>query len=159
MTISEIKDIVIGSRQGVPIRIADVAAVEEGKELRTGAASVNGEEPVIGTAMLLIGENSRSVAQRVDEKLKAIAASLPEGVVARTLYDRTALVEATIGTVEKNLLEGALLVVVVLFLVLGNFRAAIATACVIPLSMSPALQQRYVPLSAVATIETAPGPN
>jgi cobalt-zinc-cadmium resistance protein CzcA len=134
-TIDEIKDIVIGSRQGVPIRIADIAAVEEGKELRTGAASVNGEEAVVGTAMLLIGENSRAVAQRVDQKLKAIAASLPEGVTARTLYDRTVLVEATIATVEKNLLEGALLVVVVLFLVLGNFRAAIATALVIPLSM------------------------
>jgi cobalt-zinc-cadmium resistance protein CzcA len=134
-TIDEIKDIVIGSRQGVPIRIADVASVEEGKELRTGAAAVNGEEAVIGTAMLLIGENSRAVAQRVDQKLKAIAASLPEGVVARTLYDRTVLVEATIATVEKNLLEGALLVVAVLFLVLGNFRAALATACVIPLSM------------------------
>jgi len=134
-TIDEIKDIVIGSRQGVPIRIADIAAVEEGKELRTGAAAVNGEEAVIGTAMLLIGENSRAVAQRVDQKLKAIAASLPDGVTARTLYDRTVLVEATIATVEKNLLEGALLVVVVLFLVLGNFRAAIATALVIPLSM------------------------
>ena len=134
-TIDEIKDIVIGSRQGVPIRIADIASVEEGKELRTGAASVNGEETVVGTAMLLIGENSRAVAQRVDQKLKAIAASLPEGVIARTLYDRTVLVEATIATVEKNLLEGALLVVAVLFLVLGNFRAAIATALVIPLSM------------------------
>ncbi|KRR01984.1 cation transporter [Bradyrhizobium jicamae] len=134
-TIAEIKDIVIGSRQGVPIRISDVAAVEEGKELRTGAANVNGKEAVIGTAMLLIGENSRAVAQRVDRKLKAVAPSLPEGVVARTLYDRTALVEATIATVERNLLEGALLVVAVLFLVLGNFRAAIATACVIPLAM------------------------
>ena len=119
----------------MPIRIADIASVEEGKQLRTGAASVNGEETVVGTAMLLIGENSRAVAQRVDQKLKAIAASLPEGVIARTLYDRTVLVEATIATVEKNLLEGALLVVAVLFLVLGNFRAAIATALVIPLSM------------------------
>jgi cobalt-zinc-cadmium resistance protein CzcA len=134
-TIDEIRNIVIGSRQGVPIRIGDVASVEEGKELRTGAATVNGEEAVIGTAMLLIGENSRDVAQRVDRKLKSIAASLPEGVMARTLYDRTALVEATIATVEKNLLEGALLVVAVLFLVLGNFRAAIATALVIPLAM------------------------
>ena len=133
--IDEIKDVVIGSRQGVPIRISDVAAVEEGKELRTGAANVNGKEAVIGTAMLLIGENSRAVAQRVDQKLKAVTPSLPEGVVARTLYDRTALVEATIATVQKNLLEGALLVVAVLFLVLGNFRAAIATACVIPLAM------------------------
>ena len=115
-TIDEIKDIIIGSRQGVPIRVGDVAAVEEGQELRTGAATMNGEETVIGTAMLLIGENSRAVAQRVDQKLKAIATSLPQGVIARTLYDRTALVEATIATVAKNLFEGALLVVVVLFL-------------------------------------------
>ncbi len=131
----DIRGIVIGSRRGVPVRVSDVAEVGEGKELRTGAGMVNGEEAVIGTAMLLIGENSRSVSQRVDAKLKEIAASLPEGVVARTLYDRTKLVEATIATVEKNLLEGAILVIVILFMVLGNFKAALATACVIPLSM------------------------
>ena len=134
-TIAEIRDIVIGSRGGVPVRISDVAEVREGKELRTGAATLNGEETVLGTAMLLIGENSRTVAQRVAAKLKEIARSLPEGVVARTVYDRTHLVEATIATVEKNLLEGAVLVIVVLFLFLGNIRAALATACVIPLSM------------------------
>jgi len=134
-TIAEIREIVIGSRNGVPIRIGDVAGVEEGKELRSGAATLNGKEAVVGTAMLLIGENSRSAAQRVSGKLKAIAASLPEGVVARTVYDRTALVEATIATVQKNLIEGALLVIAILFLLLGNIRAAIVTACVIPLSM------------------------
>ena len=133
--IDEIKDIVIGTRNGIPVRVADVADVRIGSELRTGAATLNGKETVVGTAMLLIGENSRTVAQRVGQKLKDIEKSLPEGIVARTVYDRTHLVEATIATVEKNLVEGALLVVVILFLILGNFKAAIATACVIPLSM------------------------
>jgi len=134
-TIDEIKDIVLGSRNGVPVRVADVADVREGKDLRTGAATLNGQEVVLGTAMLLIGENSRTVAQRVAAKLKEIGRSLPDGVIAHTVYDRTALVEATIATVEANLIEGALLVIAVLFLILGNFKAAIATACVIPLSM------------------------
>jgi len=133
--IADIKDIVIGSRNGVPVRVGDVAEVREGRDLRTGAATLNGHESVVGTAMLLIGENSRTVAQRVAAKLDAIAKSLPEGVQARVLYDRTGLVEATIATVEKNLLEGAVLVIVILFMILGNFRAAIATAFVIPLSM------------------------
>jgi cobalt-zinc-cadmium resistance protein CzcA len=133
--VEEIRDIVIGTRQGLPVHIRDVAEVREGKELRTGAATLNGEETVLGTAMLLIGENSRTVSQRVAAKLQEIARSLPEGVIARTVYDRTHLVEATIATVEKNLLEGALLVIVILFLILGNIRAALATACIIPLSM------------------------
>ncbi|EKS38584.1 efflux RND transporter permease subunit [Afipia broomeae] len=133
--IDEIKEIVIGSRNGIPVRVADVADVREGKDLRTGAATLNGKEVVLGTAMLLIGENSRTVAQRVAAKLKEIGRSLPPGVIAHTVYDRTRLVEATVATVEKNLVEGALLVIVVLFLILGNFKAAIATACVIPLSM------------------------
>jgi cobalt-zinc-cadmium resistance protein CzcA len=133
--IADIKNIVIGSRNGVPVRVGDVAEVREGRELRTGAATLNGKETVVGTAMLLIGENSRSAAQRVAKRLDEIAKSLPEGVVARVLYDRTKLVEATIATVEKNLLEGALLVIIILFMILGNFRAAIATAFVIPLSM------------------------
>ncbi|WP_291856775.1 CusA/CzcA family heavy metal efflux RND transporter, partial [Bradyrhizobium sp.] len=133
--IEEIKDIVIGSRNGVPVRISDVADVREGQELRTGAATMNGQETVVGTAMLLIGENSRSVAQRVAAKLDEIGRSLPDGVIARAVYNRTYLVEATIATVEKNLVEGALLVIVILFMILGNFKAAIATAFVIPLSM------------------------
>ena len=134
-TVDDIKNIIIGSRHGVPVRISDVADVQVGRELRTGAATLNGKETVLGTAMLLIGENSRSVSQKVSAKLDEISRSLPDGVVARTLYDRTKLVEATIATVEKNLLEGAILVVVILFLVLGNIRAAIVTACVIPLAM------------------------
>jgi cobalt-zinc-cadmium resistance protein CzcA len=133
--IDEIKQIVIGSRKGVPVRVSDVADVREGKDLRTGAATLNGNEVVLGTAMLLIGENSRTVAQRVAAKLKEIGRSLPDGVIAHTVYDRTRLVDATIATVETNLFEGALLVIVVLFVILGNFKAAIATACVIPLSM------------------------
>ncbi len=133
--LEEIRQIVVGSRGGVPIRVGDVAEVKEGTDLRTGAATLNGQETVIGTTMLLIGDNSRTVAQRVAVRLGEIARSLPEGIVARAIYDRTQLVEATIWTVEKNLLEGALLVVVVLFLILGNFRAAFVIACVIPLSM------------------------
>jgi cobalt-zinc-cadmium resistance protein CzcA len=133
--IRDIRDVVIGTRNGVPVHISDVAEVKEGTELRTGAATLNGGEAVIGTAMLLIGENSRSVAQGVAARLNEVGRSLPEGVVARAVYDRTALVEATIATVEKNLFEGALLVVAILFLLLGNFRAALATALVIPLSM------------------------
>jgi heavy metal efflux system protein len=133
--LDEIKEIVIGSRNGVPVRVSDVADVREGADLRTGAATLNGNEVVLGTAMLLIGENSRTVAQRVAAKLKEIGRSLPEGVIAHTVYDRTRLVEATIATVQKNLFEGALLVIVVLFLTLGNIKAAVATACVIPLSM------------------------
>ncbi len=135
MSMPEIRDIVLGSHGGVPVRISDVAEVKEGTDLRTGAATLDGKETVIGTTMLLIGENSRTAAQRVAARLAEIAPSLPEGIVARAIYDRTKLVEATIWTVEKNLLEGALLVVVVLFLILGNFRAAFVTACVIPLSM------------------------
>ena len=133
--LEEIRNIVVGSRGGVPIRVGDVAEVKEGTDLRTGAATLNGRETVIGTTMLLIGDNSRTVAQRVAARLGEIARSLPDGIVARAIYDRTQLVEATIWTVEKNLLEGALLVVVVLFLILGNFRAAFVTACVIPLAM------------------------
>ena len=134
-TIDEIKDIVIGARGGVPVRIGDIAEVREGTELRTGAATLNGAETVLGTVMLLIGENSRNVSQRVAAKLSEIAKSLPEGVIARAVYDRTHLVEATIATVEENLIEGAVLVIVILFLFLGNIRAAIITALVIPLSM------------------------
>jgi heavy metal efflux system protein len=134
-TIEDIQQIVIGSHNGIPVRITDVAEVREGRELRTGAVTLDAEETVLGTAMLLIGENSRDVAQKVAAKLKDIGKSLPDGVVIRTLYDRTHLVEATIGTVEKNLFEGAVLVVIILFLFLGNTRAALITALVIPLSM------------------------
>ncbi|MBC8288631.1 MAG: CusA/CzcA family heavy metal efflux RND transporter [Nitrospinae bacterium] len=131
----DIRNIVIGSHQGVPIYIKDVAGVSLGKELRTGAATKDGEEIVLGTVFMLKGENSRTVSLRVAEKMKSINQILPEGVVAKTVYDRTHLVNATLKTVRNNLLEGALLVVAVLFLLLGNFRAAVITALVIPLSM------------------------
>ena len=131
----DVSQIVIGSHSGTPVRVRDVAEVKDGRELRNGAATLNGEEVVLGTAMLLIGENSRTVADRVSKKLDEVAKSLPEGVEARAVYDRSTLVEATIATVEKNLVEGALFVIAVLFLLLGNIRAAIVTACVIPLAM------------------------
>lgn len=133
--VDEIRQIVIGSRSGVPVRIMDVAEVKEGTDLRTGAATLNGEEVVLGTAMLLIGENGRTVAQRVAAKLELIEKSLPDGMSLRAVYDRTHLIDATIATVEKNLVEGALLVIAILFLILGNFKAAFATALVIPLAM------------------------
>lgn len=131
----DIKNIVIGTHQGVPIYIKDVADVTLGKDLRTGAATRNGGEVVLGTVFMLKGENSRTVSLRVAKKMKAINQTLPEGVLAKTVYDRTHLVNATLETVRNNLLEGALLVIVVLFLLLGNFRAALITALVIPLSM------------------------
>ena len=134
-TIGDIEKVVIANRNGAPVRVADVADVAIGKELRTGAATRDGRETVMGTAMMLVGENSRAVAQAVAEKLDAIQPSLPDGVKVEAVYDRTALVDKAIATVEKNLLEGALLVIVVLFLLLGNLRAALITAAVIPLSM------------------------
>ena len=130
-----IRDIVLDRREGVPIRVRDVAEVGEGPELRTGAATQNGKEVVLGTVFMLVGANSRDVAQAAAEKLKEANASLPAGVEATAVYDRTALVDRTIATVSKNLIEGALLVIVVLFLLLGNFRAALITAAVIPLAM------------------------
>jgi cobalt-zinc-cadmium resistance protein CzcA len=134
-TIDEIENVAILTRDSIPVRVKDVAEVSIGKELRTGAATRSGEEAVIGTAFMLLGENSRSVARRVAEKLEEINISLPEGVVAEALYDRTVLVDNTIATVEENLLVGAFLVIVILFLLLGNMRAALITAMVIPISM------------------------
>ena len=133
--LEDIRRIVIGSHQGVPIYIKNVAEVAIGKELRTGSATQNGNEVVLGTVFMLKGENSRTVSLRVAEKMKEINRTLPDGVVAKTVYDRTDLVNATLNTVKNNLIEGALLVIVVLFLLLGNFSAAIITALVIPLSM------------------------
>lgn len=135
VNLDEIGDIILGSRQGVPIRVRDVADVIIGKELRTGAATQNGEEVVLGTALMLIGENSRTVSHAAAKKLAEINRNLPEGVVAAPVYDRTNLVDKTIRTVATNLFEGAVLVIVVLFLFLGNLRAALITALVIPLSM------------------------
>jgi len=130
-----IRSIVLDRRGGVPIRVGDIATVAEGRELRSGAATQNGHEVVLGTVVMLVGANSREVSQAVGARLEAANASLPEGVRAEPVYDRTALVDRTIHTVSKNLIEGALLVVVVLFLLLGNIRAALITAAVIPLAM------------------------
>lgn len=134
-TIDQIANVVLKTRGGVPIYVKDVAIVELGKELRTGSASENGHEVVVGTAMMLKGENSRIVSNAVDLKLAEINKSLPEGIKAKTVLNRTKLVNATIHTVQKNLGEGALLVVVILFLLLGNIRAALITALVIPITM------------------------
>ena len=134
-TVDDIGNVIITEHDSVPIKIKDLAEVAIGKELRTGAATRDGTETVLGTAMMLIGANSRTVAQDVANKLDAIQTSLPEGVVAEAVYDRTALVDKAIATVSKNLMEGALLVIVVLFLLLGNMRAALITAAVIPLAM------------------------
>lgn len=134
-TAEEIAEIVVTTRGGVPIYLRDIAEVGIGKELRTGSASEDGEEAVVGTALMLIGANSRTVAEAVDVKLKEIVKSLPAGIEAKTVLNRTQLVDRTISTVQKNLSEGALLVIAVLFLVLGNIRAAMITALVIPISM------------------------
>jgi cobalt-zinc-cadmium resistance protein CzcA len=134
-SLAEIRAIVVSARGGLPIRIGDVADVKEGSELRTGAATRNGEEAVLGTTFMLIGENSRTVANRVGERMREVNRILPAGVVATPVYDRTNLVDSTIETVRQNLFEGAVLVVVVLFALLGNFRAALIVAAIIPLSM------------------------
>jgi cobalt-zinc-cadmium resistance protein CzcA len=133
--IEDLQGIVVANRNGVPIRVADVADVVMGEELRTGAATENGKEIVLGTVFMLVGENSREVAQATAAQLEVAGRALPPGVSAKPIYDRTDLVDRTIKTVETNLVEGALLVVVVLFLLLGNIRAAIITAMVIPLAM------------------------
>ncbi|CTP87655.1 efflux RND transporter permease subunit [Xanthomonas graminis] len=133
--IAEIGAIVLDRRAGVPIRVRDVAQVGEGPELRTGAATQDGSEVVLGTVFMLVGANSRAVAQASAARLEQANRSLPPGVQAVPVYDRTALVDRTIATVARNLVEGALLVIAVLFLLLGNFRAALITAAVIPLAM------------------------
>ena len=127
--------IVIEENDGLPVRVRDVAVVGLGRELRSGAATQNGREVVMGTVFMLIGENSRTVAQAVADKLDEIKTSLPDGITATAVYDRTDLVDSTLNTVRTNLVEGALLVIVVLFLFLGNVRAAILTAAVIPIAM------------------------
>ncbi len=134
-SLQDIGDVMVGSAQGQPIRIRDVAEVELGRELRSGAATENGQEVVLGTVFMLIGQNSRAVSQAVDRQMEVINKSLPDGVRAVTVYDRTVLVDKAIATVKKNLLEGAVLVIAVLFVFLGNIRAAVITALVIPLSM------------------------
>jgi cobalt-zinc-cadmium resistance protein CzcA len=134
-TLAEIEDIAVATRGGVPVRIKDVAEVTLGRELRTGSASVDGREVVLGTALMLVGGNSRTVAAAADAKIKEINRTLPPSIRAQPVLNRTELVDATIRTVATNLAEGALLVICVLFLLLGNFRAALITAVVIPVSM------------------------
>jgi len=134
-SLEDIRRIVVLKSDAFALRVADIAEVLDGGELRTGAATENGQEVVLTTVMMLIGENSREVSRRVAERLEEVNRSLPEGVSAKTVYDRTELVDRTIATVRTNLLEGALLVIVVLFALLGNIRAALITAAVIPLSM------------------------
>lgn len=131
----DLRRIVVARIEGLPIAVSDVANVAVGRELRTGAATLDGEEAVLGTTLMLMGENSRTVSRRVAEALTSVQKSLPDGVTIEPLYDRTTLVDATIGTVTENLLIGAVLVLVVLFGMLGNLRAALITAAVIPLAM------------------------
>ncbi len=134
-TVEDIRDVVIKNAGGVPVRVRDVAEVSIGRELRTGAATEDGREVVLGTVFMLMGQNSRVVSQAVDRKMAEINRNLPQGVHVVTVYDRTNLVDKAIGTVRSNLIEGAILVIVVLFVFLGNLRAAIITAAVIPLAM------------------------
>ena len=133
--LDDIAEVVVTRRDDAPVKIRDVADVRIGKELRTGAATHGGEEVVMGTAFMLLGENSRTVARAVAAKLEEVNLSLPHGIVAEALYDRTTLVDKTIATVQRNLFEGAVLVIAVLFALLGNIRAAFLAATVIPLSM------------------------
>jgi cobalt-zinc-cadmium resistance protein CzcA len=132
---NDLHNVIVAMREGVPLPLGEVAQIAEGSGLRTGAATRDGREVVMGTVFMLVGENSREVAQRAGAKLREIDAQMPEGVSVRAIYDRTVLVDHSIDTVTKNLVEGALLVIVVLFVLLGNFRAALITAAVIPLTM------------------------
>ena len=135
LALQALSNVVLDTRNGTPIRVQDVATVSIGSDLRTGAATQNGEEVVLGTVFMLMGENSREVSLAVANRLAEVNKTLPAGVIVNTVYDRTILIDKAINTVKKNLLEGALLVVAILFLFLGNIRAAIITMCVIPLAM------------------------
>lgn len=134
-TLKQISEIPLPTDLGKIVQVKDVAEVKEGKELRSGAATQNGREVVLSTVFMLIGENSQKVAKGVGERINEISASLPEGIVVNAVYDRTKLVNTTLDTVKMNLTEGAILVIVVLFLLLGNMRAAFLTALVIPFAM------------------------
>lgn len=134
--VAQIASVPVGTRNGTPILMKDVATVGIGRELRTGTATEDGQEVVVGTALMRVGANSRVVSGLVDAKMTEIRRSLPPDIAAKTVLNRTALVQATIDTVAKNLAEGALLVIAVLFLFLGNLRAALITALAIPISMA-----------------------
>jgi cobalt-zinc-cadmium resistance protein CzcA len=133
--IVDIGQVVVAERGGVPLRLKEIAEVGLGRELRNGAATENGQEVVLSTVFMLVGENSREVSTRVADRLVKVNESLPAGVVAQAVYNRSTLVDSTIRTVQANLVEGALLVIFTLFILLGNLRAALITAAVIPLSM------------------------
>ncbi|MFA7263020.1 MAG: CusA/CzcA family heavy metal efflux RND transporter [Caulobacter sp.] len=133
-SLSQIEEAIVATRGGVPVSIRDVAVVRLGGELRTGAATMNGHEVVIGTTLMLIGENSRTVARAVGDKLKTLERSLPPGIKVSPTLDRSKLVNATIATVQRNLMEGAILVAIALFLLLGNVRAALIAVLIIPIS-------------------------
>ncbi|MFW2169000.1 efflux RND transporter permease subunit [Acinetobacter baumannii] len=135
MSIQDIQNVTVATKNGLPIRVADVASVSIGHDLRTGGATYNGQETVLGIAMMMMGENSKTIAKAIDDKVQEIQRSLPQGVMIETVYDRSSLVNKAIKTVAKNLIEGAILVIVILFIFLGNFRAALITACIIPLAM------------------------
>ncbi len=134
-SIADIEEAVVATRKGVPVRVKDVGQVVIGGAVRTGSGSRMGSEAVISTVLMLVGQNSRIVANSAAEKLTEVNRSLPPDIFAEPVYNRSKLVNATIETVEKNLVEGALLVIVVLFLLLGNIRAALITAAVIPITM------------------------
>lgn len=134
-SVEDIERIKVKSVDGVAVFVGDIAEIVIGKELRTGAGTHDGREVVIGTSMMLLGANSRTVSEDVHARMGEIQKTLPENVQVKTLYNRTYLVDATLHTIEKNLVEGAILVIVVLLLLLGNFRAALIVACAIPLSM------------------------
>ncbi len=134
-SLDDLRRVVVTIINGAPLTLGEVAEIGWGGALRTGAATMDGEEVVLGTVFMLVGENSRTVSRAVAAQLETIQKSLPPGLAARAVYDRTTLVDKTLDTVTKNLLEGALLVVVVLFALLGNLRAALITAAVIPLAM------------------------
>jgi heavy metal efflux system protein len=134
-TVDEISSAVIATRGGVPVTVRDIGTVHIGGDFRTGAASKNGREVAIGTALLLVGQNSRTVARAVNDKLNEIKANLPPGIVVNVILDRSQLVNATIHTVAENLAIGALLVSLTLLLILGNFRAALIATSVIPLAV------------------------
>ncbi|MGM7338841.1 efflux RND transporter permease subunit, partial [Acinetobacter baumannii] len=131
MSIQDIQNVTVATKNGLPIRVADVASVSIGHDLRTGGATYNGQETVLGIAMMMMGENSKTIAKAIDDKVQEIQRSLPQGVVIETVYDRSSLVDKAIKTVAKNLIEGAILVIVILFIFLGNFRAALITACTV----------------------------
>ena len=133
---TSIKDVVVAARKGVPVRVADLATVEVGREIRRGATTADGEgEVVLGLGFMLIGENSHTVTRALARRLEEVKRTLPEGVIVEPVYQRTELVDVVLGTVRENLFEGALLVIAVLFAFLGNLRAGLIVAAAIPLSM------------------------